>query len=192
MDEDLKWEGSGLLQSKYFGIRWRALRKTRCTGVRMQEGILYILWIIKKSFLGLRRPNPSHRHHEQYHRFLPIYKFSLSSVIGMYHPICCTALESGSRDYSFAIMNIQMHGTGAWQFNCWFYIVTPSCQAPDGWIRDPTLQRTTTPLGSLSPIVTPSHAQNEQNGHSYFRPRIRKPTSTSLLRLAFHSHTIFF
>jgi len=53
--------------------------------------------------------------------------------------------------------------------------VTPSCQAPDGWIRDPTLQRTPTPLGSLSPIVTPSHAKSEQNGNSYFRQRIRKP-----------------
>jgi hypothetical protein len=26
----------------------------------------------------------------------------------------------------------------AQQFSSWFYIVTPSCQAPDGWIRDPT------------------------------------------------------
>jgi hypothetical protein len=110
----------------------------------------------------------------------------------MYHQICRTTLGSGSGDYSFAIPNSHKHGTGAWQFSCWFYIVTPFCQAPDGWIRDPTLQRTPTPLGSLSPIVTPSQAKNLQNGHNYFRPRIRKPNITSLLRFAFHSHTIIF
>lgn len=141
----------------------------------MKEDVLYILGIITKSFMGLRRPIPSRRHHQQYHRLLPIHQPSQPTVIGTYHPIYRTALESGSRDHCFAIMKSHKHGTGARQFNCWFYIVTPSCQAPDGWIRDPTLQRTPTPLGSLSPIVTPSHAKNEQNGHSYFRPRIRKP-----------------
>jgi len=93
----------------------------------------------------------------------------------MYQPTCRTALGSGSGDYSFANMNSHMHGSGARQFNCCSFIVTPPCQAPDGWIRDPTLHRTPTPLGSLSPIVTPSHAKNEQSGNSYFRPRIRKP-----------------
>jgi len=114
-------------------------------------------------------------HHQQYYRLLPIHQLSQSSVIVMYHPICSIALESGSGRYSFAIMNSPMHGREVRQFSCWFYIVTPFCQAPDGWIRDPILQRTPTPLVSLSPIVTPSQEQNEQYRHGYFRPRVRKP-----------------
>jgi hypothetical protein len=124
MDEDLKGGGSGLLQSTYFFTRLRALRKTSCTAARMQEGLLYIPGIITKSFMGLRRPNLSRMNHQQYYRLLPIHQLSQSSVIGMYHTVCSTALESGSGRYSFAIMNSPMHGTEVRQSSCWFYIVT--------------------------------------------------------------------
>jgi hypothetical protein len=37
INKDLKGDGCDLLQSKYFGVRLRALTKTRYTGTRMQE-----------------------------------------------------------------------------------------------------------------------------------------------------------
>jgi hypothetical protein len=78
----------------------------------MQEGLHYILGIIMKSFMGLRQPNPSRMHHQQYYRLLRIHQLYQSGVIVMYHPICSNSLESGSEDYSYAIMNSQMHDTG--------------------------------------------------------------------------------
>jgi len=173
MGEDFKGGGSDELQIKYFGIRLRALREKNVyrsqnvrrhtshtrenheefRGVKTAKSKLYTSLIISQIVTKTSA-------------------LSLSSVIGMYHPVCRTALGSGLGDYSYVIMNSHMHGTGARQFSCWFYIVTPSCKVPDRWIRDPTLHRTPTPLGSLSPIVTPSHAKKKT---SYFRPRIRKP-----------------